>query len=182
MRRASVIGRFALPLLLAFSAVWACAAESVLESLPQHVQLSPGLHASGQPAAEAIAALPASGVKVVIDLRPDEETPGLDEAAVVKQAGLVYENLPVAGKSGLTRANVEAFDALLKKHAGVTVLAHCASGNRVGALLALRAAWLQGKPASEALALGDKAGLKGLRPDVEALLRPAPSPDALPQK
>jgi len=159
----------ALVALLAASAAWA--ADPVLEALPQHVQLTPRLHASGQPTAEAIAALPRTDVKVVIDLRPDAETPTLDEAAVVKGAGLVYENLPVAGKADLTRANVEAFDALLKKHAGVTVLAHCASGNRVGALLALRAAWLEGKPAAEALALGDKAGLKGLRPDVEALLQ-----------
>lgn len=155
------------------------AAEPVLEALPQHVQLAPQLHVSGQPSAEALAALPSAGVKVVIDLRPDEETPTLDEAGAARQAGLVYENLPIAGKSGLTRANVEAFDALLNKHAGTTVLAHCASGNRVGALLALRAAWLQGKPVAEALALGDQAGLKGLRSDVEALLKPA---EALPQK
>ena len=141
-----------------------------LEALPQHSQPLAGLHASGQPTPEALAALPAAGVKVVIDLRPDEETPALDEAALVRQSGVVYENLPIAGKAGLTRSNVQAFDALLKKHAGVTVLAHCSSSNRVGALLALRAAWIEGKPTAEALALGEKAGLKALRPDVEALL------------
>lgn len=145
--------------------------EGALDALPQHSQPAPGLHASGQPSVEALAALPAAGVKVVIDLRPDEETPALDEAAVVRQSGLVYENLPIAGKAGLTRENVKAFDALLKKHSGVVVLAHCSTSNRVGALLALRAAWIEGKPTAEALGLGEKAGLKGLRPEVEALLQ-----------
>ena len=141
-----------------------------LEDLPQHSQPAAQLHASGQPSADAIAALPAAGVKVVIDLRPDAETPQLDEAAVVRAAGLTYESLPIAGKAGLTRENVAAFDALLKKHGGETTLAHCSTSNRVGALLALRAAWIEGKPVAEALALGEKAGLKGLKPDVEALL------------
>lgn len=141
-----------------------------LADLPQHSQPDAQLHASGQPTAEAIAALPAAGIKVVIDLRPADETPQFDEAAAARAAGLAFEPLPIAGKAGLTRANVEAFDALLKKYAAVPTLAHCSSSNRVGAMLALRAAWIEGKPPAEALAIGDKAGLKGLRADVEALL------------
>ena len=161
----------ALGLLALCVAASVLAGETTLDALPQHSRPTATLHASGQPSVEALAALPAAGVKVVIDLRPDEETPTLDEAAVVRQSGLVYENLPIAGKAGLNKANVQAFDALLKKHAGVTVLAHCSTSNRVGALLALRAAWIEGKPIAEALALGEKAGLKGLRPEVEALLQ-----------
>ena len=84
-------------LAVAFSPSLVLAGDPVLEALPQHVQPAPRLHVSGQPSAEALAALPAAGVKVVIDLRPDEETPNLDEAAEARKAGLVYENLPISG-------------------------------------------------------------------------------------
>ncbi|MEY4760271.1 MAG: hypothetical protein RLZZ200_127 [Pseudomonadota bacterium] len=156
----------------------ALAGDEVLGALPQHSRPAAQLHASGQPSADALAALPAAGVKVVIDLRPDEETPDLDEATVVRRSGLVYENLPIAGRAGLNRANVQAFDALLRKHAAVTVLAHCSSSNRVGALLALRAAWIEGRSVAEAIGIGERAGLKGMRPDVEALLSGQSSVDA----
>jgi uncharacterized protein (TIGR01244 family) len=144
-----------------------------LEDLPQYSRQGEQLHASGQPAAEAFVALRKAGLQVVIDLRPASERPQLDEKAVAEAAGLEYESLPVAGRAGLTRDNVIAFDALLRRHAAQNTLAHCSTSNRVGALLALRAAWLQGKPAAEALKLGEQAGLKGLKPDVEALLAPA---------
>jgi rhodanese-related sulfurtransferase len=49
------------------------------------------------------------------------------------------------------------------------VLLHCASGNRVGAMLALRARWLQGKSADEAMAIGKASGMTGLAADVKAL-------------
>jgi uncharacterized protein (TIGR01244 family) len=160
----------------------AFAAEDGLSSLPQHAQPTPGLHASGQPSAESLAALPASGVEVVIDLRPTEEHGTLDEAGIVARSGIRYEHLPVSGKAGLNRETVQAFDDLLRKHAGKTVLAHCASGNRVGALMALRAAWIEGKTAAEALALGDKSGLGALRGAVEALLKPESSPAASPAR
>ncbi len=49
------------------------------------------------------------------------------------------------------------------------VLLHCASGNRVGALLALRAR-MHGASPEEALELGNEAGLSSLRSTVETLL------------
>jgi uncharacterized protein (TIGR01244 family) len=159
------------------SAVWMAvllvgrlATAGTLDELPQHSQPTPLLHASGQPSEGLLQALPEAGIKVVIDLRPAAERPQLDEAAVVRKAGLTYENLPVAGKSGLTLENVQAFDALLHKYAAVPVVAHCSTSNRVGALLALRAAWIQGMSPAAALAVGEKAGLRGLKDDVAALL------------
>ena len=44
------------------------------------------------------------------------------------------------------------------------------SGNRVGALFALRAHWLQGLPAVEALAVGRRYGLTKLEPLVMQIL------------
>ena len=51
------------------------------------------------------------------------------------------------------------------------VIIHCASGNRVGALLALRANLIQGKSASEALAFGKAAGLTTLEDAVKQRLK-----------
>src|SRR3546814_1034559 len=65
----------------------------------------------------------------------------------------------------LTRENVLAFDALLRD-AERPVLVHCASGNRVGAMAALRAAWVEGRSAEEAIAMGRDWGLKGLEEEV----------------
>jgi len=50
------------------------------------------------------------------------------------------------------------------------VLVHCMSGNRVGALFALRAFWLQGMSAVEALAVGRRYGLTKLEPLVVQIL------------
>ncbi len=134
-----------------------------------------GLHSSGQPTAEQLEALPAHGIGVVIDLRGDAETPDLDEAQVVRGLGVDYHNLPVGGPDGLTRANVEQLDALLAAAGDRPVLVHCASGNRVGAMMALREAWVRGATREEAMAVGRQWGLTGLAPAVEALLSPAPA-------
>ena len=107
----------------------------------------------------------AAGIRQVIDLTPDAETPDFDEAAVVEDAGLAYANLPLAGAADLTRANVLAFDRLVRG-AERPVLVHCASGNRVGAMAALRAAWIDGASLEDAIAIGKAWGLKGLEGEV----------------
>jgi uncharacterized protein (TIGR01244 family) len=116
--------------------------------------------------------LPAAGVRTVINLRPASETPDLDEKSLVENAGMAYRWLPIAGSAGLTRENVSAFDRMLAESGEGRVLVHCASGNRVGAMMALRARWVQAKSPEEALAIGKGAGLKGLEGDVKALLQP----------
>src|SRR3546814_2723442 len=90
---------------------------------------APGIISAGRLGPADIAPLREAGIRHVIDLTPDEETPGFDEAATVRAAGLGYSNLPLAGAPDLTRENVLAFDALLRD-AERPVLVHCASGNR----------------------------------------------------
>jgi uncharacterized protein (TIGR01244 family) len=156
------------------------AAESPLASLPKHVALDAHRHVSGQPSAQAIEQLRAAGITTVIDLRPDEETPDLDEKALAAKSGLKYHPLPITGAADLTRENVLRFDQLLKETRAEDVLIHCASGNRVGAMLALQARWLQGKSAADSLAIGKAAGLTGLSSDVQALLEAQPQPQQSP--
>jgi len=146
------------------------AQEDPLAALPRHIALNAHQHVSGQPTVEAIAGLRSAGIKTVIDLRPDQETPDLDEKAVVEKAGLKYRSLPIASAADLTRENVTRFDQLLKDSEQENVLVHCASGNRVGAMMALRARWLQGKSEEEALAIGKAAGMTGMTDAVKAQL------------
>lgn len=154
---------FALVLALGSLAIGAAEERStVMTTLPRHVALSEKLHVSGQPTPEAVARLPEAGISVLIDLRPDTETPGVDKKGNAVAAGLTYHALPVAGPADLTRENVAAFDSLLKQSADKGVLMHCASGNRVGAMMALRARWIEGKTAEESLAIGKAAGMTSM--------------------
>ena len=130
-----------------------------------------GLCTGGRPAPEHLAKAADLGVKVVVNLCPPAESPGFDEAAVVASLGMSYVNIPVAGAGDLTPANVALLAAALEGHGEQhRALLHCASGNRVGAMLALKAKQIDGKSTAEALDIGRAAGLKGLEPVVMQLL------------
>jgi protein tyrosine phosphatase (PTP) superfamily phosphohydrolase (DUF442 family) len=84
---------------------------------------------------------------------------------------MTYVSIPVAGQAGLTKENVARLDAALKDaSAKGPVLLHCASGNRIGALLALRAVWVEGKDPAAGLDYGKASGLTGLEPAVKSIL------------
>lgn len=168
-----------LSLLLLAGAAAAAGQDDVLGELPRHVAVDARVHSSGQPTAATIGKLRSAGIRTIIDLRPDAETPDLDEKAVAGEAGLTYHSLPVSGAADLTPANVSRFDQLLRQSQADGVLVHCASGNRVGAMMALRAKWIEGKSAEEALTIGQKAGMTGLAGDVKRILETdAASPPA----
>jgi len=135
----------------------------------------PRVYGAGQPAAGDWAEIARHGVTTVIDLRPDAERPGRDEAAEVQAAGMAYRQIPVAGARDLTpdaaRTLWQAIDAAPGK-----VLVHCASGNRAGALLAIAAVREGGMPPEQALEAGREAGMTSLEPRVrEVLGLPAPA-------
>lgn len=139
-----------------------------------------GVLSGGQPTRDQIASAGLAGYKTVINLRQATE-PGFGwEAAAVEAAGMAYVSIPVDGAAGLTRGNVVRLDAALKEAAEKgPVLLHCGSGNRIGAMLALRAVWLEGKDPAAALEYGRAAGLTSLEPVVQAMLasaEPAPPP------
>lgn len=127
----------------------------------ERLEIGRGTWAGGRISAEDLPALRAAGIAQVIDLTPDAETPAFDEAAGARAAGMVYANLPIAGPADLTAEAVAAFDQLLRGAEG-PVLVHCASGNRVGALAALRAALVEGQSEEDAIAEGRRWGLCSL--------------------
>lgn len=119
-----------------------------------------GLLTGGQPTKEQIEAASQAGYHTVINMRGAKE-PGFEwEAQMVEQLGMKYEHLPVTGKDSLTREQIEHIDAVLTAALEEgPVLLHCASGNRIGAVMALRAAWVDGMDPEEALAYGRASGM-----------------------
>ena len=126
-----------------------------------------GITPAGQPNAATLEVFAKSGYAAVIDLRTADEDRGLDEQAVVEGLGMQYVTMPI-GSKGITFKNAEALDKLLAEY-DEPVLLHCNSSNRVGALLALRAA-RKGASDAEALEIGRRAGLSSLEPLVRQRL------------
>lgn len=121
--------------------------------------------------ADEVAALKQAGIDVVISLIDPNELPGVDEPALLKDSGIAWVSLPIRGADDLTLDNVKTLDGLLSQHADQQVLVHCASGNRVGAMMALRAAWLKERSVEDALLIGQRFGLTRLQPAVEQRLK-----------
>ncbi|MDZ7643795.1 MAG: sulfur transferase domain-containing protein [Woeseiaceae bacterium] len=116
-----------------------------------------GYVSTSQPDRAALEAIAAAGYAGVIDLRAPGEDRGIDEADAVSGLGMRYVSLPVAGPEDVTWQNAELLDRILADFDG-PVLLHCATGNRVGALFALREK-AAGADNETALAKGREAGL-----------------------
>lgn len=146
-------------------------AQAVLADLPHVSFPAPHRVASGALQASDMAKLKEAGVREVINLSAASETPNFDEAAAVRSAGITYRYLPIRGAADLTRGNVVRFDQLLSDAGDHLTLTHCASSNRVGAMIALRAAVVGGQSTDAALAEGRRWGLKSLEPAVRERLQ-----------
>ena len=94
-------------------------------------------YAAGQPSEAQYELLQQAGIKHVINLRPESETNG-SEAPLVEAKGMAFYSLPIAGPADITPANAQAMDDLISGAKGEKTLIHCASSNRIGALIALQ--------------------------------------------
>lgn len=124
-----------------------------------------GVLTGGQPSLAQFGAARDAGYKTVINLRNTGEAGVAEEAKLLPEMGLTYHHLPVAGAMGITVENAKAFAALLDD-AEAPVMVHCGSGNRIGALAAMKAFHLDGKGTVDALEIGRAWGLTGLEPVV----------------
>lgn len=125
---------------------------------------------TGQPEPHELVAVERAGVQHVINARDLGEFDAWDEQLLVETLGMAYHHLPIGGADDLDRAAVQAFDRIVAGIGDEPALLHCASGNRIGALFALRAGWLQGKDVEAAIEIGRSHGLSRLEPDVRELL------------
>jgi uncharacterized protein (TIGR01244 family) len=165
--------QFILPLLLLIGLSTHSNASEIPHSLQQITNISypeKNNYGAGQPKAAEFSNIAKAGVKHVINLRPPGETPTFNEAAVVTRAGMAYYNIPIGSSDDLTRENVMLVDKVLRSIGDETLLLHCSSSNRVGAVMALKASWLEGASTEEAIAMGNRWGLTKLQPAVEKLL------------
>ncbi len=119
----------------------------------------PGVGTGGQPDSAGLAALGRAGFRAVLDLRMPDEPRGHDEPAIARAAGLSYRSLPVSPAT-LTDETFDRFRSLMRDSLATPVLVHCASGNRVGALMV---PWLvldRGWPVERAMASAEAGGLR----------------------
>ena len=113
-----------------------------------------------EPATAPRSATPVQGVRVG-ELMPSFALP--DRVAVR------YISIPVAGAEGIDAAKASQLHAVLAAADG-PVLVHCASGNRVGGLLALMQARSGAMTPEQALDFGRKAGMVSTEARVRQLL------------
>jgi uncharacterized protein (TIGR01244 family) len=116
--------------------------------------------ASGQPDAAMLQAIAAAGFSTVVDMRSAKEDRGFDEQKEIERLGMAYVLLPIGSAADITLDNAAVLDQILAENQG-PVLLHCASGNRVGALYALRET-MYGASNDDALAVGKAAGMTRL--------------------
>ena len=125
-----------------------------------------GLTTAGQPDEAAFRVFAENGYRVVIDLRTEGENRGLDEPSVVEALGMQYILMPIGGED-ITFDRARELGELLEQFEE-PVLLHCASSNRVGALLALNA-YAETGDADLAIERGRVAGMRSLEPLVRSL-------------
>lgn len=153
-------------MVIASSMGWADSAKLAAE-IPYLAQPKANLYSAGQPSDKAWELLAQDGVTTVINLRSDAEMAGNNEASLVQENGMNYIHIPIAGAGDISVEKAQLLQQALANTEG-KVLVHCASSNRVGALLAIGAATEQ--TTADALAYGQQAGLTSLQPVVENLL------------
>ncbi len=126
----------------------------------------PNVLTGGQPTPEQLEQAQAAGYKTIINLRTANENGTWDEASKASELGMHYINIPIAGKSGLSRENANALMSAIQKHSDHPVMVHCGSGNRIGALFAIDAKFNKNQTSEEAIEIGIKSGLTSLKPAV----------------
>lgn len=157
-------------LFLSFSYLPAIAADRIALGLDNEVSPEQNRIASGAIDAADLGRLRAAGVRHVISLRTEEEAQGFAEAQIASGLGIKYHSIPIKGGESLTVENARKLDEALQEAGEELTLVHCASGNRVGALIAVREAWIKGQPVDAAVAEGKRWGLAGLESTVRSAL------------
>ena len=123
----------------------------------------------GQPNQAQLKTLSEAGIKHIINLRMPEEQ-NWDERQRVQSLGMQYHTLPIAGVDSITAANATALADLLAKMGDEPVLIHCASSNRLGALIAMDEAINKDQSLEQAIITGKRWGMTRLEPIVRAKL------------
>lgn len=128
-----------------------------------------GVYSCGQPSPEQLEGLKAAGVKTIVDLRAPGEN-DWDERAAVEALGMAYQQIPIGGPGDISEENARRLSQIMEDEASIPVLIHCGSGNRVGALYALKKYHCDECEGEAAVEAGRDAGLTQLEPFVRQCL------------
>ena len=95
-------------------------------------QLDDHVLVSGQIRPEEVLQLPAQGVTMIVNNRPDGEDPdqplAADIEAAARQAGIAYRHVPI--RRGMGPSDVEAMQEAMRECGDGKLLAFCRSGHR----------------------------------------------------
>ena len=138
-----------------------------LVPIPNAQVTKTGLLIGGQPSPEQLTAIREAGYRTVITLRTNNEPGDEGEQATVERLGMKFVRIPVAGASGLTEDNARALSKALGETDVLPAVLHCASGQRVSAMLGLKAFVVDRASAEAAMDLAKSLGITKL----EAALR-----------
>ena len=94
----------------------------------------PNIVTGGQPSAEHLKAMKEAGAEILLDIRDPMEKRPFDEAALARQVGLEYINVPVSAAT-INDATMDRILTVLRNAGEKQIYFHCGSGNRVGAAL-----------------------------------------------
>lgn len=122
-------------------------------------QVLPTVLTGGQPGASTLHALKEAGGAIVLDVRDPMEPRPVDEAALVKELGMEYVNVPV-GPGSLNDATLGRILGVLRGAGERTVFFHCGSGNRVGGALIPYLMLDQGMEEEDAVGQAMRVGLR----------------------
>ena len=134
-------------------------ARDLARMLPNGRLTLPGVVTAGQLSAEQFRAAAVAGMKTVLDLRPPDEARGYDEPATAREAGVDYRCLPVTAAS-LGTAQFAEVRRVIGDLTLRPLLIHCATANRVGAVLIPHLVLDQGMDSREALRVAREIGLR----------------------
>lgn len=174
--RTSAVRRHVLPLLLAALVAWSAPAVSagldaeILQGIEFEKQPRPEWIIGGQYEPHEFVLGEKAGAQYVFNLRGIDEFDDWDAAKLADALEMGYYHIPIRDGSALSREAVEEFDAALDEIGDAPAMFYCGSGNRVGAMFALRAGWLHGEDLEAAVELGRNHGLTGLESRVRELL------------
>lgn len=138
------------------------------ELLPKGKIPIEGVLTGGQPTAAQFKTLAGLGYGTVINLRGPGES-GSTDPALIESLGMTYVAIPVTSADDVSEENARKLAAAMGDGETPVVL-HCASSNRVGALLAMKAFYVDGMEPEEAFALGKAAGVTRLEPVIRQKL------------
>jgi len=87
------------------------------------------LYVAGAVTASDYPLLKERGIKTILSIRHDSETPDFDEATLARAQGMTYIHLPWSGPDELTDTKLDAMRRVLREE-NRPMLFHCGSANR----------------------------------------------------